>query len=273
MINLIQLLDMKGIKLEGTKYKIHFASSPDPQNNPLDAYYDGKFMAWQSEQNHKNFQCEYVVSIIALKQDTWMFAGVFRIIGVEEVGGDCPYLYQMELIDNQTELIGRVIINFKKVFRASYVWGNRFAHALDIQEIRPQKITIKNFPGYNAVLISHKMLKVIVGQEIDSWKAALSAVGGIYLIIDVSNGKKYVGSASGGDGIWQRWQGYADNCHGGNKELQEIIKNSGNEHIISNFQYSILEIADKSSSPEYVIGRENYWKNVLMSREYGYNKN
>ena len=112
----------------------------------------------------------------------------------------------------------------------------------------------------------------MIQKEAPSWKSALSSVKGVYIITDKSNGKIYVGSAYGQDSFWTRWSSYVQNGHGGNKELAEIIGNEGMEYA-SNFQFSILEIRTNTTSEDEIIRREAYWKNVLKSREYGYNKN
>ena len=44
----------------------------------------------------------------------------------------------------------------------------------------------------------------------------LSAVNCIYLISDKKTGQQYVGSTYGKDGVWGRWQGYANTIHNGN---------------------------------------------------------
>jgi len=78
----------------------------------------------------------------------------------------------------------------------SYIWYQP-AIALPIVEIRREKLTIEEFPGYNAVILSHSKLKIIVEQRIPSWHAALANVKGIYLITDTATGRHYVGKASG----------------------------------------------------------------------------
>ena len=82
----------------------------------------------------------------------------------------------------------------------------------------------------------------------------------------------YVGSAAGEGGLWRRWESYAKNGHGGNTELKALLKRKGFDYT-DNFQYSVLEIADSHATQEYIVTREVYWKNVLLSREYGYNSN
>jgi hypothetical protein len=115
-------------------------------------------------------------------------------------------------------------------------------------------------------------LKIIVDQAISSWQGALRNIKGVYLIADKKTGKFYIGSATGGNGIWQRWVSYALNGHGGNHELIKLLESTTPDYK-ENFQYSILEIADFHTSDESIVKREIYWKNVLMSREHGYNSN
>jgi hypothetical protein len=128
---------------------------------------------------------------------------------------------------------------------------------------------VEDFKGYNNVLLSHHNLKVIVNRSEESWRSALSSVGGVYIIMDKQTGKAYVGSAYGQGGIWQRWCCYADNGHGGNAELIALLTKEGGAYA-EHFQYAILEIADPLDTMEQVCIRESHWKRVLMSREFGY---
>ena len=64
-----------------------------------------------------------------------------------------------------------------------------------------------SFPGYKNVDVDFKSLQLVFAKDNQSWKNALT-VKGIYLICDTKSGKKYVGSASGIDGIWGRWKAY-----------------------------------------------------------------
>lgn len=113
---------------------------------------------------------------------------------------------------------------------------------------------------------------MIVHRSEASWRSALSSVGGVYLIMDKKTGKAYVGSAYGEDGIWQRWCCYADTGHGWNAELIELLEAKGISYA-EHFQYAILEIADPLDSKEQVCEREDHWKDVLLSRNFGYNSN
>ena len=56
----------------------------------------------------------------------------------------------------------------------------------------------------------------------------------------------------------------------GNKAFEEL-KESGANHIIDNFTYSILEIFDMRTKKEDIIRREEFWKRVFKTKLYGLN--
>ena len=69
-----------------------------------------------------------------------------------------------------------------------------------------------------------------------------------------------------------RWKSYIETYHGGNKELKRI-ENSEPGYISKNFYFSILETFNYNTNDEIIIARENHWKEVLRTREFGYNAN
>ena len=165
-----------------------------------------------------------------------------------------------------------MIVEFNKTFRASYLRGRKYENQLLVAAIREQRMTIGDFPGFNAVLLSHGMLRTVIREANPSWRTALGNVAGVYVITDTTNGKQYVGSAYGGVGIWQRWTSYAKNGHGGNKEFRKLLKANGADHMRF-LQFSLLEVCDLNCSDDHVIKRESHWKTVLGTREFGLNKN
>jgi hypothetical protein len=269
MIGLIDILKAEGIGINIDDMKIHLACW-NGREDPIDVYYAGGFKEWQERQGRRNFKCDQVLSLIDLGNGCWLFAGVFQI-------QDCKphpkyegeFLYSTQMLPRQSDLVGRIIVSHKRTGRASYIWY-RDEMALTVAEIRRERMTVAEFPGYNAVVISHSTLKIITGQKIESWYGALANIKGVYLITDTSTGKHYIGKASGQDGIWQRWCSYADNGHGGNKELKALLKSKGARHM-ARFQYSILEIADTHASDEDILKRESYWMSALRTREFGLN--
>ena len=71
-----------------------------------------------------------------------------------------------------------------------------------------QKGEIEPFKSYSEILLSHLKLVDIInnhGANV-TWVTALSAVNGVYAIIDIIDGKIYIGSAYGKEGIWGRWK-------------------------------------------------------------------
>ncbi len=271
MIKLLDLISMAGVKLDN--FKIHCATNPnDP---PLESFFEGKFKEWQEFQRNRNFQCDQIISLIHLNRDNWLFAGVFTVDGVSREKRNKKgryFLYSTTEIKGLKHLVGQAVVRFNKKVRASYLKGDKYGNGLIISEILKQKMSVGDFPGYNAVLISYRLLKTIVSEEIPSWKSALKNVSGIYIITDTKTGKPYVGSACGGEGIWQRWKAYANTGHGGNKKLKALLKTKGSGYS-QYFQFSILEVSDLNANDDQIISRENHWKNLLMSREFGYNQN
>jgi hypothetical protein len=90
---------------------------------------------------------------------------------------------------------------------------------------------------------------------------------GIYLLIDDSNNKKYIGSAYGEYGIWNRWSNYINNYTGGNKGLDDLHKQVGEEHFKNHFRFVLLEYFSDKTDDNYVINRESFWKKVFNSRK------
>lgn len=270
MIRLIDLIRLAGVKIG--KYKIHCATGYNP--TPLDAFYDGKFKEWQEYQNKRNFSCDNIISLIHLGGSDWLFAGIYKVKGVRQRTNSEKtwFEYSTSEIPGVDHLTGRAIVVFNKNFRASYLNGERYVDQLIVKEIKAERQSIGDFPGYNKVCLPFRSLKTVVRQQLQTWRTALRNVAGVYLIADTTTGRQYVGSAYGDAGIWQRWCSYADNGHGGNKELRDLLKEEGETYAF-NFLFTILEVIDVNASMEYVTDRECHWKDALLTRQYGYNCN
>lgn len=269
MLNLIEFLVACRIPISLNSFKIHLASGYP--NSPKEAFFEGKFKEWQEWQTRRNFSCDMVVSLIDLGASKWLFAGVYKVLGYEKKS-EKHIAYTTELIEGEGDILGRIVVYHKRKGRASYLWGKPINKEFEICEIREKKLTVDEFPGYNSVLISFSELRIIINQNIQSWRGALSNIKGVYLITDTASGKLYVGKAIGNDGIWNRWSNYIFTGHGGNIELKSLLIAEGNDYKM-NFQFSILEIADFHASDDYIDKREIYWKDVLQTRKFGYNSN
>lgn len=96
------------------------------------------------------------------------------------------------------------------------------------------------------------------------WHTKLSSKG-VYLITHEGDGKMYVGSATGENGIIGRWRDYANHPHdGGNDGLKELLRQ--NPEAYKRFRFSILEVMEGD-----VMEWEERWKEKLRSRDFGLN--
>ena len=264
--------------------KVHLASW-NGSEEPLDVYRRGlpQFEEWQSYQSQKNFERDYVVALIQLPgtASQWLFAGAYQSHGCHEAnqGKGMWWKYKLQRLTAYDGVLGRLVVDYRRRGRAAYRLGNSkdpgtkltFDSQLAIHELRARPLGLPPFPGFKQALLDFPTLKQVIDQVEPSWKTALSAVSGVYLITDTSEGKLYVGSAGGAGGIWGRWCQYIDG-HGGNRELRKLIGERGPEHA-HNFRFSILETADTSASPGELLQRESHWKVVLQSRSFGNNAN
>lgn len=256
--------------------KLHFATF-NGQENPLDIYYQGDFQDWQRQQLRRNFDRKYVVAFIAMPTpNLWLFAGV-HLSDVPTQREDCFYYPLVEMQETK-QIDGRLIIHFdkknvdNKFVRQSYLLTENWVEKLLVAEILAQPLEFAKFPGFKAVHLSFAQLKNIIKKSLPDWQSALSSVAGVYVISDKIIGKLYVGSATGEGGIWQRWTEYATNLHGNNRQLIELKKQFGELHF-DNLYFAILEIADTHTSENDILVRESHWKNVLLTRYFGYNDN
>ncbi len=281
MINLTQLLEIK--EHEFKDYKVHFAIGRDHRKEPYNTFLIDGFKNWQEHQTNKNFRRKYILSLVYYDKDIWMFAGIYEVLPVKPTpirndNGWDGWKYETKLTDQAKGYIGKAFFKFKKEFRASYPVleldpknGEPIAK-MQLSHILDKRVALADFVGFDKVNIDYKTLKYIISDNISSWKSALSNVMGIYLIVDMLTGKQYIGSAYGDECIWQRWSNYAKDGHGGNIELKELLKENGEEYKF-NFKYSILEVCNMNLGSEYIIGRETHWKEVLLTRKFGLNKN
>ena len=253
------------LKENKKEIKIHCATGSTDVFAPKKSFLNGKFKEWQEEQNQKNFERKYILSLIFWDKDEWLFAGIYESLNVKQ-NDNGRFVYETKLLDVANEFIGKTIFKFKKDFRNSYLCLENHIGNINLLEIK-RDVAKQTFPGYDLVNVSWQDLSDVI--ESDSWKTALENQKGVYLITDKSNGKHYVGSAYGQDMILGRWRNYVQNGHGGNKDLKAL----GFDYIKENFQYSILEIFKSTTDDNTIIDRESWWKEVLMTRDFGYNKN
>lgn len=236
----------------------------------------------EQQQNNNLDRAEYLLSFAQYYPygpQYFIFGGFFK------VNVDTPAVlggpgYTLTPLPLHSEYIKRLIVKLDRpIGRDLYLrWYETLQGSKlnpEVHELAPET-KLGTFPGFQNVRLKHHELQRIIANDEPSWKDALSSVKGVYVITDLSSGKLYVGSASGeANGVWQRWASYAQlqNLTGGNRELERIRSDLGDDHIVDNFQYSILEIFDPKSKTEVVLKRESFWKLALDSRVHGMNQN
>lgn len=151
-------------------------------------------------------------------------------------------------------------------------WSKKASTASSFKVVEIADPEAVPFPGFDRVIVDRPTLRAIMDDSrYASWRTALGAVQGIYLITDRSTGKHYVGKADGGDRILGRWSPYAKDGHGGNKGLIALA-DLDPEHA-RHFQWSILRVFGPSTPKAEVDQEEIHFKNALMSKEFGLNEN
>lgn len=255
--------------------KVHLAVKNPDGESPLDFFKQGneEFAKYQNIQTRMNFSRKYILSLIQLdNKKEWLFAGIYKVLGHSK--SYQRWLYETELTELYSNLIGRLVVNHERAGRMSYPYAENLSETT-VAYIRPERLTTSEFSSFHDTRLSRSELETICRHEAKDWKAALSSVSGIYLITGMATDKLYIGSAyklsRDGDGsLWSRWKTYANNYHGGNKLLKELYQRHGAEGF-TQFHYSIIETFDTNASPKDVISREEEWKKRLRSVRTGYN--
>ncbi len=260
-----------------SEYKFHAARQNGVGEHPLDVFVRNKdeWFGWNTWRNPKNeFTRKYIFSLIDFypEVDTWLFGGIYEVL--ERNNTPNTHGYKIKELTEYSHFVGRLKIKSEKPSRGRAFYLEHHFDKMIVSEILKKTYTGELFPGYENINHDFNKLIPIFKNENQDWKGALLNVKGIYAIFDKSNGKKYVGSAYGADGIWSRWSCYIGTGHGWNDELTKLIKQNGFEYAINNFKITLLEYRPMKSDDKTIILREGYWKEVLLSRgEFGYNKN
>jgi len=185
-----------------------------------------------------------------------------------------PHPYEIELVDDYSQYIGRLKIKYTYKDRGTRVKLENHFDQMVVKALLEEPYSTHPFPGYKNIDISFYDLEAIMKKDNQAWKNALS-IKGIYMITDTRSGKKYVGKADGEHGIWQRWGDYIRDGHGGDVDLKRLVDSNGFEgYVKPYYKFTLLEAI--TGWDEYDIDdRESYWKKVMMSRleDFGHNKN
>ena len=262
--------------------KIHVAQY-NGKVQPLDVFAQS-FDEWRDSWNGKYQRKHYwnrplIFSIIELPKqpDLWLFGGVFRVAHSKPVWRNerLMHHYTLEDTDHGAYLIGRLVISWVKDGRPMGRLPESILADMAVAEIRPVPYAGEDFPGHANISHSYAVLEKVWAECKPDWRVALESCSGIYLITDVKTGRRYVGSAYGDEGIYSRWAFYfKTGGHGGSSLLKKLLGPHGVAYARKNFVFSLLEQLPQKYTNVQVIERENFWKQVLLTRgPFGLNEN
>lgn len=268
----MELITIMHDLVKDDKYRFHLAKPSDSGSRPLDVLTKSKedWLGWQRYRGKakERFPVDNIVSFAQISGNRFLFGGVFKITS------RTSKRYSVKYTNDYSELIGRLILEFNgkntraTVFKPSYVYEN--SRVSGIYEHRFQG---EPFVSYENINHSFNAIEIIINNSLPDWRVALSNIHGIYLISDKKSGKHYVGSAYGSTGIWGRWHNYVNTFHGSNDDLIELFNNKSEAYFKENFKFCLLEVLSASSTKEEVISKESLWKNKLLTKEHGHNRN
>lgn len=167
--------------------------------------------------------------------------------------------FDLQLTGTFAEWKGKLIIDWPPPEIAWWRRANR--NEFPVRAILFDSMLDEAMPDWRELVLTWDELAVLPTK----WKEVLAQWRGIYLILDTSDGKGYVGSAYGRENILGRWRNYAETGHGGNRKL--LARDP------RRFRFSVLERLSPDQEIEDVIARENSWKMRLDTCERGLNDN
>lgn len=277
----LKLNDLLGLieeELSRTKIRLNTYNG---DKDPIDEFKKNPqlLLDWNYWNNKHYKEGQISIGLVNMGNDKWLLFTV----GVIKKVLDCPVKtydgingvqVEYETLEKYADLYGRVVIHYHNESQQLFRNANALLDKLEIKEILPTIFTGFDFTGYNNVSLSYEQLETIVNGNYPTYHNALRNQKAVYLQTDRATGKLYVGSATAeNDMLLARWRTYVFNGHGGNVDLIKLIKEKGFDYIKRNFQYTIIENFDSTVDDKYVLKRESYWKDVLQSRVFGYNKN
>jgi hypothetical protein len=262
---ILRLDDLKNVKI---RFNLMFDGNWNPieifKNGDTDTLLEGQYWNYKKNKSYKKGQI--TIGLIRLNDNNlWLLFHVGRV--VRDLNKFDGVGYEYEILSEYEKYFGRLIVKFKNKSQTMIRLATSVIEECEVVQILPDTFDNDIFPGYDNVNVSWDELSRVITKE--GWKTALKNQKGIYLITDSSNGKMYVGSAYGENMILGRWNSYVRTGHGGNIELKKLPF----EYIKKNFEYSILEIFKSTIDDQTILTRENWWKGVLQTRKFGYNKN
>jgi hypothetical protein len=276
---------LKEIGLDPSKVKLarHKDRRAKRGRTPYDLWKakDPDFEEYQRIQSKDRFKhAAHLASFVVTPQQETMFIGLYSVDGLlpmppgkhDPITGEdvsrlvdtdgnvsSLFYYSLTKTDLLAEYTERMFIEWNNPIQ----WAQWATQDKPVVEIRRQREEPR-FPGFMG--FPPRTFEALDALP-DSWKTALRAARGIYVLVCTKTGmhtkagKLYIGSASGSDGFWGRWQAYLQTGHGDNEALKLDPK--------AEYQVSIVEVVGSSADVPEIIALENRWKDKLRSRDFG----
>lgn len=270
---------MRSLLPEGfdpAQHKVHFAVW-NQIKHPIDvlATNHEEWQGWNSWRSVNNdFNREFIFSVAQDKHDAtrWLFGGVWEVL--ERRPERQAHSYTVALREDlMGPFIRRLWLRHKRSGRNIRQRMESVLPTMTVSSILEEPFAGDPFPGHDRINHSLADLQAVVSQARPDWRIALESMKGVYVIHDRETGQRYVGSAYGDTGLWQRWSTYATTLHGGNVGLETLLDEKGAEYYVSNMRFALLEYWSMRTNDDHVLDRESYWKDVLHARSLGHNKN
>ena len=270
------ILKEAGIPLSEVRLLRHKDQRSAKGRTPYELWRDDRpqfdwYQSTQQLRTRTRLDIPYWASFVGTPSDETLFVGVYAVEYQGRLQRDTPAAHThgvlragridvYELTEQSTfsEFDGKLYVDWGPGKRS---WIQR-ADRQDkpITELRTE-FKEPEFPGFLRFVSPLSGLDRLP----KSWIVALQSSSGVYLLTCPKTKEQYVGSATGHEGFWGRWQDYVETGHGGNVALRSRDP--------SDYQVSILEVAGTAATTEEILAMESLWKSKLQSQEMGLNRN
>ena len=272
----IPLAALLGSTVDPTQCKLHCAVF-NGEEHPIEVLSNDpeRWIGWNRWRGPKDdFNRQFIFSVAQDRHDPtlWLFGGIFEVIARSGTPGEGSYTIRLR-DDMMGGFIRRLYIRLALTGRQRRRTMESCIDAMTVASILAEPHIGDPFPGHDRINHSLADIQLVVSQNRPDWRIALEHMKGVYVIHDRVTGEPYVGSAYGDTGIWQRWSRYAETIHGDNVGLRVLVDDKGADYARHNLIFALLEFWSMRTEDQHVIDRETYWKQVLLSRSLGHNRN
>lgn len=269
MFNMV--LKNAGIDPADVRLVRHQDNRPECKNSPYDLWKRDPALLerYQSIQSNEVFKVGNILaSFVRTPMSKTLFVGLYRVDGKgvsdetdvdpsSEVSSPGIIKYAISRDDRLKDMAGRLVVDWGKGYLTWVQLGAKNDKKVLELGLDPDR---EPFPGYFAFGCRLSELDGLPS----AWKTQLRQAKGVYVLTSATTREHYVGSASGQDGFFGRWQQHA-------KVGGDAVAFKG--LAASEYQVSILQVSAGFETDDDIIRTENAWMKKLQSRKMGLNDN